>query len=91
MAKRKTMDVEAIKERVNYFLKHSEEDKKGMRQGQMMLLETILHETGNYAGFKYLPQWEVATQYPGIWLNEDGTHDPATCFENTDNTRVRYF
>lgn len=88
---RKTVEVEFLLETVNHFLKTSEDDKKAERQGMINLLDTVLHKTGNYQGFRYLPQWEVPGAYPGIWLDpETGLHDPATCFENTDPTRAKF-
>jgi hypothetical protein len=64
MAKRrKTVDVSEVLARVNAFL--AREDPyvtADMRKGAYILLEGILHETGNYAGFNNLG-----------WMN--GGHD----------------
>ena len=64
MAKaRKTIEVEFIKRKANFFLKHSEplavlgEGEDGMRErrkGVASLLEIVLHETGNYKGWNRL-------------------------------------
>jgi hypothetical protein len=87
---RKTIEVERLVEMVNDVLQQSAEDQKGIRQGMINMLESVLFETKNYKGFRYLNQNEVNTPYPGIWLNEDGSHNYPACFEHTDATRVRY-
>jgi hypothetical protein len=47
----------------------------------------ILHETGNYSGFRYLTEKEVPEGHlPGIrW--KDGTYP---IFAHTDHTRVEF-
>jgi len=82
---RKTVDVEFVLNAVNEILKDSlcpPERRKGM----INVLETILVETGNYKGFRYLGESEVpAYEKPGIW---DVTENR---FDDTDSTRVQYF
>lgn len=56
---RKTVDVDWLKAKVNYFLEHSHEmglspDK---RLGAAAVLELVLHETDNYKGFNYINGW----------------------------------
>jgi len=87
---RKTIEVERLVEMVNNVLQHSAADQVGIRHGMINMLESVLFETKNYKGFRYLNQNEVDAPYPGIWLNEDGSHNYPACFEHTDRTRVRY-
>lgn len=58
MARRKTIEVEFILDKVNYMLEHST-CNQDFKRGAASVLEMILHETGNYAGFNYRK-----------WLNE---------------------
>lgn len=86
--KRKTFEVNNIRTKVNSMLADSICSPDG-RIGMLHVLETILHETGNYEGFRYLEVTEVpAGQLPGI-NGSAGNYDKA--FENTDRTRVYYF
>ena len=90
---RKTFEVAALVDYVNSFLKDSEESRKQQRIGMMVMLERVLHDTGNYAGFRYLNQNEIPkeSRYPGVWVDEDGVVLPyPNRFENTDDTRVQY-
>lgn len=55
---RKTVSVEWLKQKTNSFLAHSADEMAAERKGMFALLESALHETGNYRGFNYLPsQW----------------------------------
>lgn len=57
MAKRKTFDVQELKEWVNERLAlghYSDREKYGM----MNTLDHVLHATGNYKGFGYLDQYD---------------------------------
>lgn len=53
---RKTVDVEYVRIRVNDMLDSSvcPDIRDDVRVGLCVLLEDILHETGNYKGFSYL-------------------------------------
>lgn len=53
---RKTVDVEVIRNRVNVMLAapDSSHCNAETRKGAAFILETVLHDTGNYAGFNYL-------------------------------------
>lgn len=87
--KRKTFEVNTIKTKVNSMLADSVCSPDG-RMGMLHVLETILHETGNYAGFRYLEVSEVPNgQLPGI--HKDGPiYNSDREFSNTDPTRVEY-
>ena len=61
MAKRQTINVELVKEKVNTYLAELPTGKtpeetvkyKYLRFGARTVLETILHETGNYKGYAH--------------------------------------
>lgn len=53
MASRKTVTVEALKDRVNGMLLNSRDDMRAERSALAVLLESVLMETGNYHGFRY--------------------------------------
>ena len=56
------------------------------RQGVMTMIEQVLIDSDNYKGFRYLALDEVPKESkPGIRPEKEDQ------FENTDNTRVRYF
>jgi hypothetical protein len=95
---RKTIDVENVKGMANRALeasmRWSETESKYVpvdrywRQGVMLMVEQVLMSTDNYKGFRYLSIDEVPTACtPGI-RRDRGTDNQ---FDNTDNTRVRYF
>jgi hypothetical protein len=61
---------------------------RAWRQGVMTMLENVLMSTDNYKGFRYLALDEVPTGCtPGIRRDRGEEKQ----FENTDDTRVRYF
>lgn len=62
MAARKTVSVDYIKERANTFLATSFDDMAGMRRGMAALLESVLFESNNYKGYRYLStEWDEST------------------------------
>jgi hypothetical protein len=92
------MNVEDLKDFANNQLKSSvryERQKESfegidaeLRKGVMLMIEAVLMDTGNYKGFRYLAVDEVPTGCtPGIRRDRGDEKK----FENTDNTRVRYF
>ena len=91
MARRKTIDVEVVKEWANQQLESADwatNNPKIYRYGIMNMLENVLMSTGNYKGFRYLGVDEIpAGCTPGVRRDRDADH----LFDNTDNTRVRYF
>lgn len=81
---RKTIAIKDLLVRVNNMLANSTCSSE-VRQGMMGVLESVLHDTGNYKGFRYLAQAEVpAGHLPGIQQGEEK-------FANTDKTRVCYY
>jgi hypothetical protein len=90
MAKRKTVTIEFLVNMTNDILKDSAADRVDVRQGAMNLLETVLHSTGNYNGFRYL--MTVVDGNPGVNHAVDGKLlNGDARFANTDRTRVEYF
>ena len=82
---RKTIPVKEVLLNANEMLKSST-SSPDLRRGIMILVETILHNTDMYAGYRYLSTNEVpAGQLPGIVTGEDGTHT------FPDATRVSYY
>lgn len=87
---RKTYDVEALVALVNGICKDSVPESRDIRQGAMNVLEAVLHQTGNYKGFRYLLEGECEGQ-PGVNYKGNMPHpDYELRFANTDRTRVQY-
>ena len=91
--KRKTVDVTDLRIRINDMLRLSQCNRE-VRRGMIAVLEGVLHDTGNYKGFRYLESHEVPDgELPGIIranteLRADG---PNTENEYPDDTRVEYY
>jgi hypothetical protein len=92
---RKTFDVDEYRTMINHSLAVSG-CSADMRKGMIVMLEEILHQTGNYKGFQYLMQGQVAAgERPGIFVNYTGLIESTPVDERfdpalTDSTRVRY-
>ena len=52
--KRKTIDVNYLKAFANNMLAGADPMQKEVRLGVSVMIEDILHRTGNYQGFRYL-------------------------------------
>lgn len=97
MGKRKTVDVAALVAKVNERNRLSF-CAPAVREGWNDLVETILMETGNYNGFRYLTANEVLRgQAPGIntvdntlRFDGDGLQKDER-FAGCDDTRREYF
>ncbi len=103
---RKSFDVDKVKDRINNALAVLDDrklvkpvnegwppiDGYSYRRALVVTLEDILHETGNYRGFRYLDQSEVPPDNkPGINVGPDGEQLPyEQRFGETDRTRVCY-
>ena len=57
--KRKTVEVGTLLHRVNYFLA-SENSTAEEREVMCTFIEGVLHDTGNYEGYRYLDTDEIA-------------------------------
>ena len=95
-AKRKTVTVKALVERVNRMNKESTCSRE-IRQGWNELLESVLHETGNYRGYGYCQKEDVpAGAAPGVRYETDARGHRVPCadyterFRDCDDTRRRY-
>ena len=85
---RKTINVEEVKDWANQQLEATDSVDCAWRQGVMTMLENVLMSTDNYKGFRYLAVDEVPTGCrPGIRRDRGQEKQ----FDNTDDTRVRYF
>lgn len=89
MSKRKTINVAEVLNTVNLVLADSAYDDdrhQQYRMGMCILLEDILHKTGNYKGYSYLTQDEIVPDCrPGVRY-ENGKAE----FVDTDETRRHY-
>ena len=91
---RKTVEVELMRKKANKMLAQSGiGSSPEFRWGVILMIEDMLHATGNYNGFRYLDNFEVADGVlPGVRRGEDGdTLSYEERFENTDETRRYYF
>ena len=93
MAK-KTIKVCDFVIKMNKLLANSTCDIK-VRDGIIFALESVLFDTGNYAGYRYLLDTEVPAgkkNLPGVRYDEEGNLLPyQTRFLNTDDSRRQYF
>lgn len=88
---RKTVTIEFLINMTNDICQLSDPDRQQIRQGAMNLLETALHSTGNYRGFRYLLKDECRGN-PGINYLDNLPHpDYLLRFVDTDPTRVAYY
>lgn len=86
---RKTVSVESVRETANNMFRTGVGSSE-LRLGVIVLLEEILHQTGNYNGFRYLFEDEVPEHcLPGI--NSGDGKSAEEKFANTDGTRRFYF
>ena len=87
--KKKTFSVEAFKCSINDRLATSFISDRELQQ-LCLTLENILHETGNYGGFRYLNKSEVpAGCSPGI-RSTNSYDDPQAQFIDTCEYRRKY-
>lgn len=91
MARRKTVDVQQLINTTNQILRTSTCDAH-LRKGWCAALEWVLHETGNYRGYRYLTADEVPQgQAPGIRMSALGEIMPCPeRFVACDDTRRQY-
>lgn len=90
---RKTVDVGSVLDFVNGILASPVSGQEDLRRGATLVLEHVLHESGNYNGFRYLSEDEVPdTAKPGIRKGPlVSTDDCMDRFKNTDSTRRKYY
>lgn len=88
---KKTIQVQRLHSMINTALLQPG-NSPDYRQALITTLNVVLHETGNYRGFRYLTQHEVPGEIPGIWLDDHGNLLPTSeRFHNTDDTRIHFF
>lgn len=91
MASRKTIKVSELVDMVNGICKDSAPEFVDVRQGALNVLEAVLHNSGNYHGYRFL-RYDETIGKPGVQTVNGFPHpDFNKRFENTDNTRVMYF
>jgi hypothetical protein len=78
---RKTIDVAAVKDRANTMLEVQSTPEA--RRAVAVLLESVLHATGNYRGFKY--------QISEYNTTEEFHRSGMVLRENYDDTRRYYY
>ena len=88
---RKTQTIDEIVTRANEYLRITDADMHGRRQGVIDFVTGMLMQTGNYHGFSYLLETDVANGVGGINYVDGVPHpDVLERFANTDHTRIRF-
>lgn len=82
MTARKTVNVKDVIGRGNTYLLTSDDSNAAERRGMAFLMESILFDTDNYKGYKYL-----ASEY----LPAEEQKDDKVLRDNYDPTRRVYF
>ena len=85
MKKRKTIEIEYIREQANKFFLHSKNDAKSARINLQFFVADILMNTDNYKGFGYLSKSDVT---PGTTFGIDRDTLPATF---PDESRIFFY
>ena len=86
--RRKTYEVDKIREKANRLLEiDNEYIGADVRRGIAILLEHILHESGNYAGFNYVA-WSKEGGCERWW--NDGQPNDNTSYLGDQTRRVYY-
>jgi len=60
MKLRKTIEIETLKSRANFFLANSANEQTGQRKGFQDLAASLLMDAGAYRGFRYLTERDVS-------------------------------
>lgn len=93
MKTRTTVNVDQVRAIVNGMLRNTEDSDQAGRESVIELLERILHDTGNYRGFRYLSSDDMKDSVNGTSVGigpfvSDSVEDIRARFNNTDHTRV---
>lgn len=84
---RKSFNVVAFRDKVNWRLMNCTMSEDGLKE-LCLTLEDVLHDTGNYGGFRYLGVDEVPKgELPGIRWD----YPQPEQFNNTNGYRRKYF
>jgi hypothetical protein len=90
MRARKTISVAEIKDVINKQLLNSADDKVSVREALSGLLSRILADTGNYRGFTYLREFDMAFSERGTSVGVRWNEGEKDVFRDTDRTRIYY-
>ncbi len=60
MKQRKTIEIETLRARANFFLADSANEQTGQRKGFLDLAASLLMDVGAYRGFRYLTERDVS-------------------------------
>jgi hypothetical protein len=92
---RKTIEVAAIKEKLNHILLNTPDSFKQNREVIDSVLVGFLHDTGNYQGFRYLTKYDMENSRDGhsFGINDVNLHHATMDekFNGTDSSRRQYF
>jgi hypothetical protein len=81
----KTVKIEALKTRANFFFQHSGDDYRQARRTLQSFVEGFLHDANAYKGFRYLTRDEMK---PGFSIGvSHGPNGP----EFPDESRVSFY
>ena len=91
--KTKTFAIQTLKDAINASLLNSDDNGIEYRRGQCAVLESVLHESGNYSGYNYLDTQSMDSSRLGttVGVNEYNETVGRWNFENTDDTRRYYY
>lgn len=88
---RKTFNVDEFRQKANISLFTSPPDEASCRTAVIVMLESVLMETGNYKGYRYLVEDELPVgSLPGINTPVEELSIEER-FANTDTTRRYYY
>ena len=85
--KTKTFRVDVFKDHVNEMLRTTKNEMTRERNTMRVMLETVLHETGNYRGFGFLYERDVEPGHTFGIVFDPVNHNHTY----PDETRVRYY
>lgn len=92
---RKTIEIEKVKELVNDMLLHTPDKDTERRVGAFIVLEQLLHDTGNYQGYNHLTSQHMGESLNGKSIGIDiiacNAGDWENQFKDCDDTRRYYF
>ena len=88
---RKTIEISRLIEKGNQFLLDSADDMGFERNSLMDFLFDILHETGNYKGFRYLSVEDMVKSYHGTSVGIVYLENGDPNFNGCDNSRIKIF
>lgn len=65
MARRKTIEIAKVVDTCNNALLHTPDTHKKERQGIIFIVETIMHSTNTYSGYRYLGPQDMEHSHNG--------------------------